>query len=65
MAAYCTMCHSLRPVVTHAGLGRDLWADEVRKMREHYGCVLDEDTAARIVGYLQAHYAAPEGLAAR
>ena len=64
MAAYCTMCHSLLPIVRHAGLGKELWAEEVTKMREHYGCTLDEPTAAAIVGYFQAHYSAPAQLAA-
>jgi len=55
--SYCTACHSLAPIVTHAGFSEEQWEDEVTKMREQYGAPIDQDTADRIVDYLQAHYA--------
>ncbi len=46
--ANCTLCHTLKPIVTHDGFTKEQWAQEVRKMRETYGSPVDEATAARI-----------------
>ena len=56
--AYCTACHSLAPIVRHDGFAAQTWADEVQKMRQQYGCPLDDATTASITKYLQEHYAA-------
>lgn len=56
--AYCTTCHSLAPIVRHDGFEIQTWADEVQKMRQQYGCSLDDATAASITKYLQDQYAA-------
>ena len=57
--ANCTLCHTLKPIVTHDGFTAEQWAAEVRKMREEYGAPVDEATAARITTYLQTFYANP------
>ncbi len=57
--AYCTTCHSLAPIVRHEGFTVQTWADEVQKMRQQYGCPIDDATATRITEYLQKQYAAP------
>jgi hypothetical protein len=56
--AYCTTCHSLAPIVRHDGFEPQTWADEVQKMRQQYGCPLDDTTASTITKYLQDQYAA-------
>ena len=57
--AYCTACHSLAPIVKHAGLTAEQWESEVQKMRENYGAPIDDPTAEQIVAYLQKHYTEP------
>jgi hypothetical protein len=57
--ANCTLCHTLKPIVTHNGFTADQWVSEVRKMREEYGAPVDAATAARITTYLQTYYATP------
>ncbi len=57
--AYCTACHSLAPIMHHAGFTASQWEAEVTKMREVYAAPIDETTAAQITKYLQEHYAAP------
>ena len=57
--ANCTLCHTLKPIVTHDGFTPEQWADEVQKMRNEYGAPVDEPTAARITAYLQRYYANP------
>lgn len=57
--AYCTACHSLAPIVRHAGFTEEVWASEVTKMRRKYGAPIDDATAAAITTYLQQHYSAP------
>jgi hypothetical protein len=57
--AYCTTCHSLAPIVRHDGFEKQTWADEVKKMREQYGCPIDDKTATAITEYLQSQYAPP------
>jgi hypothetical protein len=37
----------------------DAWKAEVTKMREGYGAPIDDQTAAAIIKYLSANYAAP------
>ena len=58
--AHCTACHSLAPIIRHEGFAAQTWADEVRKMREQYGCPLDDVTGTSITRYLQQQYAAAE-----
>lgn len=57
--SYCTMCHSIVPIVRHAGFSDSIWGAEVEKMRRKYGAGIPDDVAARITRYLQAHYAGP------
>lgn len=59
VAANCTVCHTLAPILTHDGLTPDLWASQVAKMRNDYGATIDDATAEKIVAYLSAHYSAP------
>jgi sulfite dehydrogenase (cytochrome) subunit B len=56
----CSVCHTLNYIRMNSPfLTPDAWKAEVTKMREGYGAPIDEDTAAAIVKYLSANYAAP------
>lgn len=59
VAVNCTVCHSLAPIVRHEGFTKEVWASEVGKMRQTYGCPIDDATAARIIAYLQGNYSTP------
>lgn len=59
--AYCTACHSLAPILRHAGFTPEVWASEVQKMRESYGAPIDDATAKAITAYLQKYYSVPVG----
>lgn len=54
--SYCTMCHSLAPIVRHNGFTAEVWAKEVTKMRQQYGAPIDDATAKTITTYLQQNY---------
>lgn len=54
--SYCSMCHSLAPIVRHSGFTADVWAKEVTKMRQQYGAPLDDAAAKAITTYLQQKY---------
>ncbi|BAS26005.1 hypothetical protein [Limnochorda pilosa] len=54
--AFCTICHSLAPIIQHQGFTKEMWAQEVDKMRQQHGAPVDDATAAKIVAYLQEHY---------
>ncbi len=55
----CTTCHSLAPIVRHDGFAPDVWKQEVQKMIKRYGAPVRQESAKRIVAYLQDHYAQP------
>ena len=55
----CSVCHTLNYIkMNSVFLTPDAWKAEVAKMREGYGAPIDNDTAATIVKYLSATYAA-------
>lgn len=58
VSTYCTICHSLAPIVEHDGFTNATWSAEVQKMRKTYGCPIDDATARQILTYLQASYSA-------
>ena len=55
----CSVCHTLNYIrMNSVFLTPDAWKAEVAKMRDAYGAPIDDDTAATIVKYLSATYAA-------
>ena len=55
----CSTCHTLNYIkMNSVFLTPDAWKAEVAKMRDAYGGPFDDDTAATIVKYLSATYAA-------
>jgi hypothetical protein len=60
VAASCTTCHTLNYIRMNSPfLTPDAWKAEVTKMRQVFGAPIDDDTAAQIIHYLDANYAAP------
>ena len=58
-SARCSMCHTSDYIVMNSVfLTPDAWKAEVTKMRSVYGAPIDDETAAKIVAYLAAQYAA-------
>jgi len=53
---YCNTCHSPRYITMQPPLPGATWEDEVNKMNKAYGAGIPEDTAKKIVAYLQTHY---------
>jgi hypothetical protein len=53
---YCNTCHSPRYITMQPPLPAATWEDEVNKMNKAYGAGIPEDTAKKIVEYLQTHY---------
>lgn len=53
---FCTMCHSLAPIVQHEGFTKEQWSQEVQKMRDRYGAPINDEMAAKITQYLQEQY---------
>jgi mono/diheme cytochrome c family protein len=59
VTASCSVCHTLNYIRMNSPfLTPDAWKAEVTKMREGYGAPIDDDTAAAIIKYLSANYAA-------
>lgn len=59
-SAQCNACHTSDYIVMNSTfLTADQWKAEVAKMRTAFGAPIDDATAAEIVAYLAAHYAAP------
>ncbi len=54
----CATCHSLAPIIRHAGFTKPVWRKEVRKMIDRYGAPIDDELARRITAYLQRNYSA-------
>jgi len=58
--ASCGACHTPDYIrMNSTFLTPDVWKAEVTKMRTAYGAPIDDDAAATILTYLNAHYAAP------
>lgn len=53
---YCNVCHTPRYITMQPALPAGTWADEVNKMVKTYGAPIPEDTAQKIIGYLQSNY---------
>ena len=53
---YCNTCHSPRYITMQPPLPAATWEDEVNKMNKAYGAAIPEDTARKIIAYLQTHY---------
>jgi hypothetical protein len=53
---YCNACHSLIYITMQPPLPADTWAAEVTKMRKTFGAEIPDETADKIVRYLQANY---------
>lgn len=57
VAATCGTCHSLDYIRMNAPfLTPDVWQAEVTKMRVAFGAPIDDDVAAEVQRYLNAHY---------
>jgi len=54
---FCNTCHSPRYITMQPPLPAPTWAAEVKKMNETFGAGIPEDSAQKIILYLQAHYA--------
>jgi mono/diheme cytochrome c family protein len=54
---FCNTCHSPRYITMQPPLPDPTWAAEVKKMNETFGAGIPEDSAQKIILYLQAHYA--------
>jgi len=54
---YCNTCHSPRYITMQPPLPAATWEAEVNKMNKAMGAGIPEDTAKKIIAYLQAHYA--------
>lgn len=56
----CGVCHTLDYIrMNSTFLTPDAWKAEVTKMRQVFGAPIDDDTAAEILQYLNAHFATP------
>lgn len=53
---YCNTCHSPRYITMQPPLPAATWEAEVNKMNKAYGAGIPEDTARKIIAYLQTHY---------
>jgi hypothetical protein len=53
---YCNTCHSPRYITMQPPLPAATWEAEVNKMQKAYGAGIPEDTARKIIEYLQTYY---------
>ncbi|MBE3597935.1 MAG: cytochrome c [Limnochordaceae bacterium] len=53
---FCTICHSLAPILQHREFPKQTWVAEVDKMRQRYGLPINDEIAREIVTYLEEHY---------
>jgi hypothetical protein len=53
---YCNTCHSPRYITMQPPLPAATWEAEVNKMQKAYGAGIPDDTAKKIIAYLQTHY---------
>ncbi len=54
--SFCITCHSQRYVTTQPPLPASTWESEVDKMIKTYGAPIPDQTAKKIILYLQEHY---------
>jgi hypothetical protein len=60
VSAACGACHTHDYIrMNSTFMTPDVWKAEVTKMRTAFGAPIDDDTAAKILAYLDAHYAVP------
>lgn len=58
-SATCNTCHTSDYIIMNSTfLTADQWKAEVTKMRKAFGAPIDDETAAKIIAYLTANYAA-------
>ena len=55
---YCNTCHSPRYITMQPPLPAASWEAEVNKMNKTFGAAIPDDSAQKIILYLQAHYTA-------
>ena len=53
---YCNTCHTPRYITMQPPLPAATWEAEVNKMNKAYGAGIPDDTARKIIAYLQTHY---------
>jgi hypothetical protein len=53
---YCNTCHSPRYITMQPPIPAATWEAEVSKMQKAYSAGIPEDTAKKIIAYLQTHY---------
>jgi hypothetical protein len=53
---YCNTCHSPRYITMQPPLPGATWEAEVNKMNKTFGAAIPDDTAQKIILYLQSHY---------
>lgn len=53
---YCNTCHSPSYITTQPPLPAATWEAEVNKMNKTFGAAIPDDSAQKIIVYLQAHY---------
>ena len=53
---YCNTCHSPRYITMQPPLPAATWEAEVNKMNKTFGAAIPDDSAQKIILYLQAHY---------
>ena len=58
---YCSTCHSPRYITMQPPLPAATWEAEVNKMNKAYGAGIPEDTARKIIDYLETHYTPETG----
>jgi len=54
---YCGSCHSPGYITMQPPLPAETWESEVNKMKKTFGATIPDDSAQKIILYLQAHYA--------
>lgn len=54
---YCNNCHGQRYITMQPPLPAATWEAEVNKMNKIYGATIPDPIAAKIIQYLQTHYA--------
>jgi mono/diheme cytochrome c family protein len=53
---YCGACHSPRYITMQPPLPAATWEAEVNKMNKTFGAAIPDESAQKIIRYLQAHY---------
>lgn len=54
---YCNTCHSTRYITMQPPLPASTWEAEVNKMNKTFGAGIPDESAQKIILYLQTHYA--------